>query len=357
MSYAYDILIVGGGPAGAVCAAVCARAGLSVAVVERAVFPREKVCGDCVNPGCWKVLDALDLGERVMALESACLDRVEIGYASKRPVRADLPQSDTRREIAVTRLLLDHAVLERARELGAHVFEGSPLQSVARVDTGWQVVTGTQEFRCRWLVAADGRNSTVCRQLGILPKSSRERVALQTYAQLTSEACRTVGLRVLPFGYCGYADVGGGRLNLCLVGKSRDLPALREWASQAFTLDVHPVWRSVSPVERDAVAAAHDRLLLVGDAARVVEPFTGEGIRYAMESGYLAGQCLAAGKRPEETASDYMRGWHAIYRGRLWVNHFAREAVKHPALASPFLALCGIYPPLLRALTAKVVSA
>ena len=61
----YDVLVVGAGPAGSTVAALTARAGLSTLVIERAQFPREKVCGDCLNPGAWKILDHLGVSELI----------------------------------------------------------------------------------------------------------------------------------------------------------------------------------------------------------------------------------------------------------------------------------------------------
>ena len=63
----YDVAIVGGGPSGSTCAAKCAEAGLRVLLLERAVFPREKVCGDCINPACWPILERLGVADRVRA--------------------------------------------------------------------------------------------------------------------------------------------------------------------------------------------------------------------------------------------------------------------------------------------------
>src|SRR5256885_16259677 len=73
----FDVAIVGSGPAGASCAAFCANAGLRTLVLERELFPREKVCGDCLNPACWPILRRLQLAERVRTLPHGVLDRVE----------------------------------------------------------------------------------------------------------------------------------------------------------------------------------------------------------------------------------------------------------------------------------------
>ena len=81
----FEVAIVGGGPAGSSCAAFCMLAGLRTLVLERETFPREKVCGDCLNPSCWPVLERLDLAQQVRNLPHSKLDAVEfIAMAIKR---------------------------------------------------------------------------------------------------------------------------------------------------------------------------------------------------------------------------------------------------------------------------------
>src|SRR5207249_11842855 len=90
----FDAAIVGGGPAGSTCAAFCALAGLRTLVLEREKFPREKVCGDCLNPACWPVLERLDLAQHVQALPHAKLDFVEFIVVGGRRVIVDLPSGN-----------------------------------------------------------------------------------------------------------------------------------------------------------------------------------------------------------------------------------------------------------------------
>src|SRR2546430_4185696 len=116
----FDVAIVGGGPAGSSCAAFCAHAGLQTIVLEREKFPREKVCGDCLNPACWPVLRRLNIGDQVRSLAHGKLDAVEfIGIGGSR-IRIDLPQNEET-EIAVKRSLFDQLLLDRARAAGADV--------------------------------------------------------------------------------------------------------------------------------------------------------------------------------------------------------------------------------------------
>ncbi len=343
----FDILIVGGGPAGATCAAFCARGGLKTLVIEKAVFPRDKVCGDCLNPSCWPVLDRLGATGRILALPHSKLTEVEFISLGGRSVKIPLTAS-ARGEIAVKRSLFDHALLQHAIECGAEVRQG---EAVTAVEKGWKVRVGDEVIESRFLVAADGRNSSVARMLGLLPASTKERVALQTHIPAPHDFGERVVLRFLPGGYCGFGTVGGGLLALCLVGRPSGISSLKKWAEENFDVPQKQEWRTITPLARAPVPAADENLFLIGDTARVVEPFTGEGIYYALASAELAAKHVCEGLSFE----NYRREHARLYNGRLWVNHIAKHAVLHPRIGSAALEAMRYYPPVLRYLTARVV--
>ena len=340
----YDVAIVGGGPAGSTCAAVCAEGGLRTLVIERGVFPREKVCGDCVNPACWPILERLQLGERVLALPHSRIEDVEFVGTNGRSLLHRISASP-RGEIAIKRSAFDLLLLTRARELGADVREGV---SVTALEKNWAIQTNGETFHARTLVAADGRNSTAARLLGLLPPAAKDRIGVQTHFAAPRDFGDRIVMRFLPRGYCGLASVGDAQLNLCLVSKARHIGELKSWATREFSLPPHQEWRTITPLARAAVSPRHANLLLVGDAARVVEPFTGEGIYYALASGELAARHIISGN-----LDGYSKAHAELYRGRLWINQLAKQAVLHPRIATFALR----FPPALRWLTAKVVSA
>src|SRR5205823_5993371 len=210
----FDVAIVGGGPAGSTCAAFCASAGLRTLLLEREKFPREKVCGDCINPACWPTLERLQLAKQIQNSSHGTANAVEF--------------------IAI---------------------------------------------------GADGRNSTVARLRNLLPRPERERVALQAHIPLPRDFGNRIVLQFLPEGYSGQAPVNESELNLCLVGTPPTISSLRNWADREFSLATDQSWRTITPLTRAPVPVAHENLFFIGDAARVVEPFTGEGIYYALRSG------------------------------------------------------------------------
>ena len=339
----YDVAIVGAGPAGSTCAALCAQAGMRTLLIERSVFPRDKVCGDCVNPACWPILDRLGVSERVLAQPHSRLAEVEFVGIDGCSQRVPLPRS----EIAITRRLFDEVLRNRAVECGAELREGATVTSLAR---GWTIETDVGAFSAKTLVAADGRNSTIARLLGLQPPAMRDRIAMQTHLPAPAGFGEKVALHFLARGYAGVASVGGGQLNLCLVARAPHLDEIQAWAARTFTLPSDQAWRTIAPLARRDTPPMHGDLLLVGDAARVVEPFTGEGIYYALATGALAAERILTGD---------LRGYadaHArLYRGRLWINRLARTAVLSPRLASFALGFARMRPGLLRYLTAKVV--
>lgn len=350
----FDVAIVGAGPAGSSCAAFCAQAGLRTLVLEREHFPREKVCGDCLNPSCWPVLRRLAVEDRVRSLPHGKLKSVEFIGIDRQIISIALPEGA---EIAVKRSLFDHLLMSRARELGAEIFQETTVSELS-LTNNWSIQTNKQSFAARVLVAADGRNSSVARLRNLLPRVGRERVALQTHIPLPRNFGERVVLQFLPEGYSGQAPTGNGELNLCLVGKAHSISNLKNWAEKEFGISRDQPWRTITPLTRKPLFPVYKRLFLIGDVARVVEPFTGEGIFYALRSGELAAQAIAkfvAGESEVEIRRDYEREQRSMYSGRLWLNRLARAAVLSPRFASRILAVAKIQPWILRLLTSRVV--
>jgi menaquinone-9 beta-reductase len=356
----FDVAIVGSGPAGSSCAAFCANVGLRTLMLEREIFPREKVCGDCLNPACWPILRQLQLVERVRTLPHGVLDRVEFIGIGGRTLTVTLPTGDEA-EIAVKRSLFDQLTMNRARELGTTIYDGSTVTALTGPGTltqNWTITAADKTFESRVIVAADGRNSTVARLCNLLPRGAKERIALQTHLPLPQGFGNRVVLQFLPEGYSGQAPVGAGELNLCLVSVPSKMSVMRSWAEARFGISREHAWRTITPLTRAPIAAAHRSLFLVGDAARVVEPFTGEGIYYALASGELAADAIISqhnGRDKAEVAAAYSAAHAKLYRGRLWINQVARAAVLSPRVASALLEMARFQPTLLRLLTAKIV--
>ena len=289
------------------------------------------------------------MAAEVRAAPHGKLSFVEFIGVDGRSTIAPLP-SEENAEIAIKRSLLDEILLRRARSLGAEVREEETLTVVRREGGLWTLGTNNFSESAKVLVAADGRNSTVAQLRELMPRKGRDRVALQTHVALPRNFGDRIVLQLLREGYSGQAPVNDGLLNLCLVSRPNDLPAIKRWAERRFSLSVDHPWRTIAPLARAALPAAQPGLFLVGDAARVVEPFTGEGIYYALHSGELAAAAIIA-----QNHKQYLEAHRRLYTGRLWVNALARQAVEHPRLTTGLLRFLPNEKWLLRLLTTKVV--
>lgn len=354
----FDIAIVGGGPAGSSCAAFCALAGLQTIVLEREKFPREKVCGDCLNPSCWPVLERLSVAQTVRNLPHSRLTSVKFIAIDGREVIVDLPTGENC-ELSVKRSLFDDLLLRRARELGTDVREQTVVTALFK-NGPWKIETAAGEtFHARMLIGADGRNSTVARLCNLLPHLTRERVALQAHVPLPPNFGDRIVLQFLREGYSGQAPVNEGELNLCLVGMPATISRLRKWAESHFEVTADQAWRTITPLTRSPVCCTHENLFFIGDAARVVEPFTGEGIYYALRSGELAAHAIAKtfrGANRQSALREFARAYARMYQGRLWINRLARAAVLRPRVGSFFVHAAWINPSILELLTAQIAS-
>ena len=143
------------------------------------------------------------------------------------------------------------------------------------------------------------------------------------------------------------------------MGSPPTISRLRQWAQRHFEIPANQPWRTITPLIRSPVPCAHENLLFIGDAARVVEPFTGEGIYYALRSGELASGAIAKiikGEDRQFALREFTRACAVMYRGRLWINRLARDAVLSPRIGSFFVHAAQINPSILKLLTAKIVS-
>jgi geranylgeranyl reductase family protein len=291
-----DAIVVGSGPGGASAAYFLTRAGLRALVLDRAKLPRYKPCGGAVPR---KGLDIFPFPfdrvvERRVEQATFVLDGRRITHDVERDWLA-----------LVMRDRFDAHLLEQA---GCEVCEGTEVTGLRRDGSLLAVETAAgQSYRAPFLVGADGSNSRVARLAGLCPRGNRRAavVAEVPVAAETLEAFAArllIGFGLLPSGYywifpkSSHLTVGiGGK-----PGSARRMRALLEQVMSGYGI---PADRSrkmlhTVPVYTRRHALQSEGVLLVGDAAQLVDPLTGEGIRFALESGKMAAEAIARG-RPE----------------------------------------------------------
>lgn len=318
-----DVLIVGAGPAGIAAALTAQQRGLSVCVIDKATFPRDKCCGDGLTTGALRLLQQLGLQPSTVASWKVCRD-VVLRSPSGRTVELQLPDDGQFAAIA-SRMDLDAALVDHARQRGVLVREGVSFVDIS-CDGDYRVTTSDGVFTARVVIAADGMWSPVRKALQ--PDRSPylgEWHALRQYAHnVTGPASDRLYVWFEPDLLPGYAwsfPLADGRVNLGFgilrgatqkVGDMKSLwasvlsrPHIREALGDAAVIDDKvSAWPIPARVTSATLSAGN--VLFVGDAARATDVLTGEGIGQALLSGMLAG-AAAASSAPSRTYEREMR--------------------------------------------------
>jgi flavin-dependent dehydrogenase len=350
-------------------ALVLARAGVKVRIVDRASFPRDKLCGDTLNPGSLAILDGHGmLGSEIRA-RSLSIRGMTVTGPGNAVVTADYP--DDLRGASLMRRDLDAMLLDAAIEAGAEFTPGAAVRGAvfgsaafdsARTRTagphigGVRVATrhGEEDWPARVVIAADGRHSTLAFALGLASYAAApRRWAFGAYFTDVAGVGVHGEMHIRPDGYIGVAPLPGGITNLCVV---RELVAARaaRRTESADPMNAEQVIASAlasDPILRDRFAAARRfsgittlgplaveardagcaGLLLAGDAAGFIDPMTGDGLRFALRGGELAADAALRELSSGAPAFAYLRQTRARdFAGKWRVNRVLRSLVASP---------------------------
>lgn len=367
---AWDVVVVGAGPAGAIAARMCALRGARVLLIDRAAFPRYKVCGGCLNGAALAALRAAGLHGLLESLGARALTQVTLA-AGGRVVTLPMP-----RGAAVSRETLDAALVREAAAAGAETLLETAATLLPREADDVRLVSlrppgeasATLTASARVVIAADGLGGRLLAN----DRAFRERVSPASRVgagamlpagapELARFRAGTIYMSAADGGYVGITRVDGDQyevaaaLDASFVRSRRGLgPAIAavvEAAGHGRLSSFEAArWRGTPELTRTRSPLAADRVLVVGDAAGYIEPFTGEGMAWALAGGIgVADAALegAAGWSPrvadrwEAAHARLIRSRQAICRGLAFV--LRRGALRGLALRllAPFPRLAG----------------
>jgi len=375
----WDVVIAGAGPAGSIAATILARAGARVLLVDRARFPRDKLCGDSLNPGTLAQLRRLHLSS---SIETHSVPIEGMLVTGPRGVRIEGRYPASVRGCIAMRRDLDYWLLGEALGAGAQFEEqvtvrrarleqGARGASSSRV-TGLMVASsqsGERAIPSRVTIAADGRRSAVAFELGLARHPTwPRRWAVGAYFDGVSGMSSLGEMHIRAGAYLGIAPLANGLTNACLVTSGSTLGRMRspERALRAM-IDRDPPLRErfagarlvarpavLGPLAVDVQSCGVPGLLLAGDAAGFVDPMTGDGLRFAVRGAELAAQAalemLATG-RPDAHVTLAQRR-HEAFAWKWRFNRTLRRIVDSPAAINAAAFGASIAPALLRSLIA-----
>ncbi len=294
----WDAVVVGAGPAGAIAARQLGQRGASVLLVDRAAFPRSKVCGCCVNASALRTLERIGLGGLPHRLGAVPTGRLRLFVPGQR-ISLPIPPG-----VSISRRTFDWALVREATVAGV-TFRESTSAALACVDNGWRFVRllsreeGVETVAARVVIAADGLNGRLIRNQPSLEPSvdRRGRMGVAVICDRAPNCYEpgTIYMACDGGGYVGLVRLEDGRANVAAaldphvvkrsggpgtttagILRRTGLPPIEE-------LEQKP-WHGTGILTRRRTVLGAHRLLLLGDAAGYVEPFTGEGMAWALAS-------------------------------------------------------------------------
>lgn len=320
-----EVIVVGGGPAGAATAWSLANDGIDVLVLDRARFPRDKVCAEYLSPQASRIFADMGVLGEIERAGAAHLAGMILRAPNGVTFRAEFAGvkgfvAYANRGLALRRTVLDEILVRRAQSSGARLEEGARVTEVARDDSGrvsgvtlLDAAGETRKLRSRMVVGADGLRSIVGRRLGLVrARRWPKRLGLVSHYRGIEGMSGMGEMHVDGHGYLGLADVGHGITNVGIVipvSRAASVAGDRtafvdQWIASRPHLAarfrhaerVTPV-RATGPFASVAGKAYAPGAALVGDAADFFDPFTGEGVYAALRGGELLAPFLAEAVR------------------------------------------------------------
>ncbi|SRR6266496_2317084 len=357
MAELYDLVVIGGGPAGSAAAITAARSGAKILLLERGRFPRHKVCGEFVSAESLGLLSSLLDPAYVSVLRDALLiphARMfvdgQVLHSTVRPPAASIARFD-----------LDMALWNSAGKSGVEVKQ----QVAAEVIRGtgpFQVNTSIGEFAARAIVNASGRWSNL--NAGGQKQAQDKWLGVKGHF---SEAAPhlSVDLYFFDGGYCGVQPLTADTVNACAMVRAEVASTLTEvFAQHQFLRERSRSWKPItepvftSPLIFRAPQPLRDGILMAGDAAAFVDPFVGDGISLALRSGSLAANCLVPffNRRVsfEEALSRYERHYQQRFSPVFKTSSKIRKMLQLPrAVRRPLVFMLDKAPALTQHLLSK----
>jgi flavin-dependent dehydrogenase len=364
---AFDVAVIGAGPAGATAAIRLAQAGRSVVLVEKAAFPRRKVCGEFISTTTWPLLEALGLGAELGSRAGPPVQRVGL-FQGERVIEAAMPPRGGGGR-AIGREWLDTVLRDRAVAMGVQLRQPARVLSWSRDAAAYRIevehANERESLDARFIVDAHGSWERLRENEPREPHRGSDLLGFKAHFHGAALAPGLMPLVLFPGGYGGMVASDAGRVSFsCCVRRDalaglrahrRDLNAgdaviahvslhcrgVREALAGARCEDA---WLSAGPIRPGIRTLARDGVFHAGNSAGEAHPLVAEGISMAIQAGWLAAEAIASGKDEE---ARYAASWRRHFALRVRASSLFAALMLRPSGAAACAALLDASPAIL----------
>lgn len=351
----WDAVVVGAGPAGSTTARELARSGFAVLLVDKASFPRNKVCGCCLNGSALAVLDQLGLGRIPGACGAVPLDQFHLS-SGNRSARIRLPAG-----VALSRWAFDSALIQAAVDAGVTFLPAATVKPGTH-ENGIHTLTVSSPhppIATRLIIAADGLNGSFSQVIGerhAIVSDSRIGGGAIADSAPAFYASGTIFMAVAAGGYVGLVRLEDGRLDVAAAfdaGLVREQGGLASAANTVLKTAGMPVipeapWRGTPALTRTGRRLAGPRWFAVGDATGYIEPFTGEGMAWALAGAAalapIAAQAIRVHDWDVQLESRWETAFQQVIRQRQGTCRLVARVLRSPTVCRVAITALSLVP-------------
>jgi flavin-dependent dehydrogenase len=362
----YDIVIIGGGLSGLISARLLAKAGLSVAVIEKNTYPFHRVCGEYISNEVKPFLTSIDCFPE--HLEPTHIHRLQITAPSGFALHAPLQMG----AFGISRYAYDHFLKEQAVEAGTTVVQGEQIYEVQhKSDVKICKSLSHKEYFGKLIIGAQGKRSMLDKQLHRSFMGKRSPYIGVKYHIKTEHPSDLIALHNFQDGYCGISKVENNTYCLCYLTTRNHLrkygtipkmeeailyqnPFLKKIFTESTFLYTSPeVINEISFVPKTLY---EQRIIFCGDAAGMIAPLCGNGMAMAIHSAKLLAESIIENRKTWDEASmynNYQREWNKNFRQRLWIGRTVQKLFGQNITTEASLRALALSPSLLQWVISK----